>query len=140
VTEQFHQDSAAVTMTAAEFAIARESLGVSEQWLADYLATSLRTVQRWGKGQSRLSDSASDQVVDLLDQTDDFIEAVVSQLRADPIPDEHGEQWVTTYPTDTAYRQHHPDTEWPASWHRAAMGRVVERVDGVRVRYIGDPE
>lgn len=127
-------------MTPAEFAIARESLGLSEQWLANYLGASLRTVQRWGKGQSRLSPSASQQLEDLLEQTDDFVDQVVAELRDNPLPDENGEQWVTTYATDNAYRQHHPDIEWPASWHRAVMGRVAERVDNVRVHYIGDPE
>ncbi len=130
------QTAGGLPMTAAEFRIARESLGVSDQWLADHLGVSLRTMQRWGQGHSRLSLSVVERVEMLLDTTDVFVEAVVAELEADPDPDDDGWQWVTTYPTDRAYLAEHPDATWPASWHRAAMGRVAARVEGVRVRYL----
>lgn len=146
MTELKPARSADVAMTSAEFRVLRERLGVTAEWLAERLPSTrtgqppvtLRTVRRWDHGHSPVSGAAAEAMYDLADQTADFVDQVLDVL-ADDEPDEMGELWVTTYASDEAYRLAHPDTDWPASWHRAAMGRVAEADTRVRLSFVGTP-
>ena len=130
-------DSAA--MTAAEFRVLRDHLGLTGEWLAEHLQVTLRTVRRWDAGTSPIPGGVAATMWELEAESDAFVTAVVEELRADG-PDEDGSAWVTTYASDAAYRAEHPDLDWPAAWHRAAMGRVVRELDWVRITYIGETE
>lgn len=125
-------------MTAAEFRIARERLGVSGDWLAGKLGVADRTIRRWEADTAAIPEGAAADLEDLDAATDDWIEQVLEVLREDG-PNADGEWWVSTYASDAAYRLEHPDVDWPAGWHRAAMGRVAQALPGVRVRFVGDP-
>lgn len=129
----------AVSMTAAEFRITRERLGVPGDWLATELGVTERTVRRWENGSSTIPTGVVEQLSTLVATTEDFIGDVVAQLRKNPMLDGDGAQWVTTYASDAAYREEQPDLSWPAGWHRAAMGRVAERAPSVRITFVGDP-
>lgn len=136
VTSDPTPDPAAV-MTAAEFRVVRERLGVSGEWLADELSVAERTVRRWESGVSQVPSGVASALAQMEETTDRFVEAVTESLREDG-PDHHGQWWVTTYASDAAYRTEHPDLTWPAGWHRAAMGRVARQVPGVRLTFLGD--
>lgn len=126
-------------MTAAEFRIAREMLGVSGEWLASRLGVTERQVRRWEAGTSPVPDGVAGEVGDLLDEQVAFVESIVSELR-ETGPDGAGQTWVTTYPSDAAYEAEHPGTPWPSGWHRTAMGLVADELDFVRVTYVGRGE
>lgn len=126
-------------MTAAEFRIAREMLGVSGEWLAGRLGVADRQVRRWEAGNSPVPDGVAGEMVDLLDEQAAFVESIVSELR-EAGPDGDGQTWVTTYPSDAAYEAEHPGTPWPAGWHRTAMGLVADELGFVRVTYVGPGE
>lgn len=126
------------SMTAAEFRIARERLGVSGDWLAAHLGVSGRTVRRWEADTAPVPDGVAADLRAVEEETAAFVAAVVEALRDDG-PDDDGARWVTTYASDAALMLEHPDSPRSAGWHRAAMGRVAQALPGVRVRYLGDP-
>ena len=138
------QTAGGLPMTAAEFRIARESLGVSDQWLADHLGVSLRTMQRWGQGHSRLSLSVVERVEMLLDTTDGFVEAVVAELEADPDPDDLDEVPTTVIhdldvdmpgprtPSDDAPVSEAGSGDATAAADPLAGGLLSELISGVR--------
>ena len=120
-------------MTAAEFRICRERLNVSGEWLAQRLDVALRTVRRWEAGTSPISNGVALGMHGLLDATDAFVAAVVEQLLEEG-PDANSGGWqLLTFADDATFEAHHPDSEWCASWHRAAMGRVNLALPGVRL-------
>jgi DNA-binding transcriptional regulator YiaG len=116
-------------MTDAEFKVTRERLGLTTRWLADHLAVAERTVHRWEAGQQAVPGGVQDE----LDRLAAIAGAAVEQLEAEleQMPDPH----VVTYRTDDDYRAVEPDTDWPASWHRALAARVAERRPDAAVVY-----
>ncbi|MBE7372919.1 helix-turn-helix domain-containing protein [Dermacoccus barathri] len=120
-------------MTAAEFRVSRERLNVSGEWLAQRLDVALRTVRRWEAGTSPVSNGVALEMFGLLDETEAFVAAVVEQLLAEG-PDATSGGWhLLTFADDATFEAHHPDSEWCASWHRAAMGRVTLELPSVRL-------
>ena len=138
--DQFDQNPASVAMTAAEFRILRERLGVTTEWLAGYLEVALRTIRRWEHGHSVVPRAVALEMEGLEESTERFVAAVAHELTVNPCPDETGSQWVTAYASDEAYAAQNPETGMSAGWHRAAMGRVARRVPFVRVDFIGETE
>ncbi|MBZ4497952.1 DNA-binding transcriptional regulator [Dermacoccus sp. Tok2021] len=125
-----------VTMTAAEFRVARERLNVSGEWLAARLGVALRTVRRWEAGASPLNAGVEREVLALLDATEAFVQSVVQTLRQEGPDDSRTGGWqLLVFLDDATYFAHHPDGEWSASWHRAAMGRVAEQVPEVSLEW-----
>lgn len=128
------EPGASPVMTAAELRATRELLGLTAEWLADQVGVALRTVRRWEHGQSPVPPGVAADVAALAEDTADFVGQVVDELRG--TADEDPEPWLITYATDEAYRAEHPDQPWPASWHRAAMARVVDAYPAARLRYL----
>lgn len=120
-------------MTAAEFRVSRERLNVSGEWLAQRLAVALRTVRRWEAGTSPISNGVALDMLGLLDATEAFVAAVVEQLLEEGPDASIGGWQLLTFADDATFEAHHPDSEWCASWHRAAMGRVTLELPGVRL-------
>ncbi|AUH70561.1 MULTISPECIES: helix-turn-helix domain-containing protein [Gordonia] len=118
------------TMTGAEFRVARERLGVTGAWIAAQLGVQDRTVRRWDAGTSVIPPRVAAQVRSMLAATDDFIDQVTAAIRED------GDTVVPIYIDDEQLWEHWPDVTYPASWHRAALGRVAERIPGLRLRYM----
>lgn len=126
-------------MTSAEFRIAREALGVSGEWLAAELDVTERTLRRWETGTTRVPAGVAADMTKIQAATDRFVAQIVEQLAHDNADDE-APWWVLTYASDAAYRAEWPELTWPAGWHRAAMGRVMQRLPQVRVHFLGDQE
>lgn len=109
-------------LTDAEFRIARESLGLTSEWVAARLGVAERTVRRWEAGTSPVPTGVADQLGAWVDAADDQAEAWAARLLDEPDP-------VLVIP-----REGERDG-WPAGWWRALAARIVEQVDGLRVAY-----
>lgn len=116
-------------MSAAEFRCLREWLGLTTLWVADHLDVAERTVHRWEAGASRVPAGVSDEMLRLSEVTYDVLNGAVDQLMDAPEPG------IITYRTDEDYRAHHPEQDWPASWHRALCARIADEVPGLRISY-----
>lgn len=124
-------------MTAAEFRVTREHLGLTAEWIADHLGVVDRTVRRWDQGASAVPAGVAEQMTKLATDTTSFVDQVVAALDedlADREPDDDVVE-VLTYLTDAGYRAEHPASPWPASWHRAAMGRVREQLPAIKLAF-----
>ncbi len=116
-------------MTAAEFRVVREYLGLTTRWLADRLGVQERTVQRWEAGASPIPDGVRLAIEQLEADTAQYVDQAVQALLDLPDPG------LLTYRSDADYHQHHPEQPWPASWHRATVARVAERVPALVIDY-----
>lgn len=125
-------------MTPAELRVFTERLGLRQRDVARLLEVNERTVRSWMQGRDLIAAGIAGDIARMVAATDDFVDQVADAL-GEQAPGPDGCRWVTTYASDEAYLAEHPDASMPASWHRAAMGRVMHRLAGVRVRYLGDP-
>lgn len=57
------------------------------------------------------------------------LDGLVEQLLDVPEPA------VWTYRLDADYHAHHPEQDWPASWHRALCARLADEVPGLRIDF-----
>jgi hypothetical protein len=119
-------------MTAAEFKVVREYLGLTGDWLAGYLGVSPRTVRHWEAGKYAIPDGVRLAVEDLERRTAEFVSGVVDKLMDLPDPG------VVTYRDDAEYHAAVPEAEFPASWHRAVIGRVAQEVPALAIAYASD--
>ncbi|TDW31008.1 helix-turn-helix domain-containing protein [Cryobacterium psychrophilum] len=110
------------TVTAAEFKILRERLGVSGRWLADRVGVQDRQVRRWESGVAPVPAD----VVALIEGMD-----VAADKRADDIAREWrtgGPARMVSYRNDDEYWASDADAMErgePASYYRAILGRVM---------------
>lgn len=116
-------------MTDAEFRVVREYLGLTGDWLADHLGVSSRTVRHWEQGKYPVPDGVRLELEDLEARTAQFVVGAAAQLLDMPAPG------VITYRTDTDYHAAHPEIEFPAAWHRAAVARIAQEVPGLAIAY-----
>jgi DNA-binding transcriptional regulator YiaG len=114
-------------MTDAEFRVVREHLGLTEEWLATYLGVSSRTVHHWQEGKFAIPDGVHVAVDHLQALTGEFVEDCIERAIVQPS--------VLTYRTDAEYDAAHPEQSWPASWHRAAVGRIAHAVAWATIAY-----
>jgi DNA-binding transcriptional regulator YiaG len=121
--------SSRAEMIAAALKVARESMGLSDGWLAAHLGKTSRTVRNWESG--HVPADVAEEIVSLLRRTRETVEALVEQVRDDPAAE------VVTYATDPVYRLAHPDSPFPASWHRAVVARVAAQAPHIRITYAG---
>jgi transcriptional regulator with XRE-family HTH domain len=117
-------------MTAAEFRVIREYLGLTGDWLARHLGVNPRTVRSWEQGRDPIPDGVRIEVERLEQQTAEFVGTVVAGL-ADEI-----DPLVGVFRSDEEYHAHHPEQPWPASWHRAVVARVAHEVPALRIDYM----
>ena len=116
-------------MTAAEFRVAREWLGLSSEWLAAHLGVSARTIRHWEAGRHPIPDGVRLEIEHLEMHTREVVGRAVDALASAP------DSAIVTYRSDAAYRAAHPGAVFPASWHRRAVARAVLEVPGLRVVY-----
>ncbi|MER5442975.1 DUF1870 family protein [Streptomyces sp. NPDC002790] len=116
-------------MTPAAFRVAREFLGLSPEWLAENFAVSARTVDHWEQGKHPIPETVRRQLADLQRLTGEFIGKAVEQLIDLPDPG------IVTFRTDAEYHAGHPESAYPASWHRAVCARIAQEVPGLVIAY-----
>lgn len=119
-------------MTAAEFRVIREFLGLNAESLAEYLQVSSRTVRHWESEKYDIPDGVRVAIEDLEARTAAFIGGAVEALM------DIAEPAVLTYRTDAEYHAAKPDIELPASWHRAVVARIALEVPGLQIVYGSD--
>ncbi|MET9804675.1 DUF1870 family protein [Streptomyces sp. NPDC006368] len=119
-------------MTAAEFKVIREFLGLTGDWLAGHLGVSPRTVRHWEAGKYAIPDGVRLAIEDLEQRTAVFIAGVVDELLDLPDPG------VVTYRDDAEYHAAVPDSPFPASWHRAVVARIAQEVPALAIAYASD--
>jgi transcriptional regulator with XRE-family HTH domain len=119
-------------MTDAEFRVARESLGLSGEWLAGYLQVEAATLHGWERGLDRVPDAVRAQLKGLERQTTRFVDAYVEKL-LDQAP------LLVTYRSDEDYHAAIPDSPFPASWHRAVIGRVAREIPDLTIVFLDKP-
>jgi transcriptional regulator with XRE-family HTH domain len=116
-------------MTDAEFRVVREYLGLTGDWLAGHLGVNPRTVRSWEQGKYAIPDGVRLELEDLEVRTAEFIAGIVPKLLDLPDPG------ILTYRSDAEYHTAHPETPFPASWHRAVCARIVQEVPGLSIAY-----
>jgi len=116
-------------MTPAEFRVAREFLGLTGDWLANYLGVSPRTVRYWEQGKYSIPDGVRLAIEDLKARTAEVVSDCVKKLLDVPKPA------ITTYRDDDDYHAAHPEVPFPASWHRAVVARIALEVPGLSITY-----
>lgn len=116
-------------MTDAEFRVAREYLGLTGEWLAQHLGVSSRTVRHWEQGRFAVPDGVRLEMDRLKRDTAQYVAEVSTKLMDMPEPA------VFVYRTDAEFHADVPDSDWPASWQRAAVARIAHEVHGLRIDY-----
>lgn len=118
------------TMTAAEFKVVRERLGIPAAWMARALGTFERTLSRWETGAHPPREDA----IELLRAAQVHTERSVASA-------------VMRYKPGTVLKTHRLDETMPksailmgfrlpSSWHRAMIGQVAAELDeGVGIVY-----
>ena len=119
----------ALPMSGAELRCLREWLGLTTRWLADHLGVAERSVHRWESGIREVPEGVAAEVLRLSEITYGVLNGLIDQLLDVPEPG------VYTYMSDADYRSHHPEQDWPASWHRALCARLADEVPGLRITY-----
>jgi hypothetical protein len=120
-------------MTPAELTVVREHLGLTPEWLANYLGVSARTVRHWEVGKHKIHGGIRQEVEDLEQQTEEFVSGTIDQLINEPDP------VVQVYRSDEEYHAAHPDALLPARWHRAAIARVAQEIPTLSIVYTQTP-
>lgn len=122
-------DAATDRMSAAEFRVVRESLGLTTRWVAEFLEVAERTVHRWEGGQSPIPDGVRRTMRYVEGNTADAVAAKTETCRVNPT------RPLLTYRTDAEYWAEHPTRSYPASWHRALAARVAREIPGLAIDY-----
>jgi transcriptional regulator with XRE-family HTH domain len=121
--------NAPAVMTAAEFRVLRESLGLDQRTLADVLDVQPRAVERWEAGRSVLPAGVVDELRDIARETSDLVREWIEDLAGEVEPH------MATYTSNAHFAQGNPDSRFSASWHRAIVGRVMHAIPHLRVDY-----
>jgi ribosome-binding protein aMBF1 (putative translation factor) len=120
-------------MTGAELKSAREYLGLSWSWLAEYLACDQRRLQRMELDQELVPSAIAGAVDDLYEETADQVRRLTEKYR-DKV--NKGEQvTLTTYRTDTEYQRALKHARFQARWHRMVAQRVADALPGLVLVY-----
>ena len=127
--EKAPAEAGASPMSGAELRCLREWLGLTTRWLADHLGVAERSVHRWESGIREVPEGVAAEALRLSEITYGVLNGLIDQLLDVPEPG------VYTYMSDADYRSHHPEQDWPASWHRALCARLADEVPGLRITY-----
>ena len=116
------------SMSGAEFACAREYLGLTPTWVADRLGVDRRTVWKWEQGKTKLPARAVNEMAGWLERTSKAVGVATLKANGD-----NGFELLAT--TDGMDNPH----GFPASWQRMLCARVAERT-GREIRWMSDDE
>lgn len=122
-------------MTAAEFKVLRETLGLAAAWVARKLATQEKSVSRWETGVYGVNADAAQLLRDVQAETAECVTQMLTRVG------EIDEPVLYTYRKDAEFvyaGQHGPYT---AQWHRALVGRVATlAAKPVRIEFVDTTE
>lgn len=131
-------------MSAAEFKVGRERLGLTATWVATQLGVTDRSVARWEAGEMPVSRDAEALIDRVHTYTNRLVLTTVRKLKL-PKNAKPGDAVVLfTFRRDEDMA---PEGVWinqedgplPASWHRAMIGRVALITDlPVQIEYIAN--
>ena len=118
-------------MTPAEFKTIRESLGLTEKWIADHSDVNLKTVEYWESGRMAIPKEAEKMFANIDRLLDKSVAKVLTQIeevekvRGEP-PDE---VMLLRYRTDADLWQFYPEMKpLPASTYATLLSRVRRRL------------
>lgn len=120
-------------MSAAEFRVITEWLGLRQRDAAAILDVNERTVRSWLSGREKVPDGVRRQVERIEGFTAGAVGEVAATVRdaRDPV--------VVVYRTDDDLWSARPEfAPYPASWWRMVVARAVHGFDGVAIVYSGD--
>lgn len=117
----------AETMTAAEFKVLRERLGLPAAWMARSLGTFERTLSRWETGAHPVREDAVALLREMEDHTDKSVASAVLRHKAGAVLKTF--RYDANVPTPVKLVDA-IGAKLPASWHRAMIGRVAAELDG----------
>lgn len=123
-------------MTAAEFKVRREAVGVPAQWIADVLCVGQRTVRRWEDGKMPVRPD----VVNLIEKLESYAGILADRIREGA--NVHG--GATTYRVDLDWVSRDAqafNTDLPAQFHRAVVAGVRREYPNLLIDFApGKPE
>lgn len=129
-------------MTGAEFRIAREFLGLSTKWMAEYLSVNERELFRWEKSESPVPDGVAGEMDDLLEASNTIVRRLVQEYRRLVKENDGDGVELLTFRKDEEYwlniardQSGVGDKRFPARWHRMLCARVAAAVPGLIVDY-----
>lgn len=130
-------------MSAAEFKVRRERLGLTSAWVAAQLGVSERSVSRYETGRMPVSHEAEELIEAVHAYTNRQVMRAVAELK---VPKGADSVTLFTFARDIdmhdgAYVETGDQEYGPlsASWHRAMIGRIALLTDlPTRIEYIGD--
>jgi transcriptional regulator with XRE-family HTH domain len=109
-------------MSPAELLVIREFLGLSRDALAALLDVPSGSITKWESGDTSVPDGARLAVERIEAATATTVSAGINAAMDAPGPT------LVIYRTDEEYRSAHPDTVYPAAWHRAVVARIAQEV------------
>lgn len=92
----------AATMTGAEMRSAREMLGLSPTWLAAWLKTDERNLERMERGSEPIHDKFAARMDELIEHTDILVNRLTETVRAE-LQSDDSEPILWTFKTDRDY-------------------------------------
>lgn len=116
-------------MTDAEFRIARHTLGVGQDWLAEHLKVTVRTLRNWEDGRYQIPPGIADEIHALLAYAEKVADGLAADIAGIDLPT------IYTYRDDRDYYEAHPDGPYCAGWHRSVVARVAAANPRVVVAY-----
>lgn len=109
------------TLTAAEFKVLRERLGLPASWVARKLSTPERTLSRWETGAHPVRQDAVDLLMAVKAETNIVLNRMLNKHKPGAV--------LRTYRFDEHVDFVGRSGPYPASWHRALIGRLAALVD-----------
>lgn len=108
------------TMTAAEFKVTRERLGLSASWVASSLGVTEKSISRWESGEDPVNVRAATFLRNLHQESEKMIKRTLTAI---------GKRKSDGPVLLKTYRMVNPSSIYPASFHRAMTGRLALLID-----------
>ena len=109
-------------MTSAQLKCVLGWLGASPGWFAARCETTLRTVVRWCDGHSPIPESAIAELEKIVAHTEATLVSTLASV------DQGCTTVLRTYRTDDEFWVATGSAEYPASWHRMIVARMMDQL------------
>lgn len=122
-------------MTGAELKAAREYLGLSASWLAEFAVCDERRVQRMELDQELVAESVVNAVEKVFDETDEMVTRLTDKYGLLTKNNPGKTITMPVYRSDAEYLKAHKHGRFQARWHRMVAQRVALVVPGLVLAY-----